>query len=546
MELKLQHLRFLQLLLVVVVVGLIAACSGNGEGSTTELSDNASKPAEQTGGAEPKEAEEQPKEQPEEPVELTIAMNIVTPKEDSYAKKYVEEKLNVKLNLINMDPASYAEQLNIRLASGEIPDLFFLPTLAQYADQGVLREITQEEIRREMPKYAESIDQLNEMIWLRPIVKGKGYSIPQYWAPGTYPFAGAFNATWLKNVGYDSPPATIDEMEDVLRKLRNDDPDGNGQKDTYGMSPAMQGSDTQAFSTIFGGFDTYPYYWLEQPDGTLAKGIVTSNVRDALKVLHKWYKEDLIDPEFLTQDHAMAMDKFVTGKVGYNEHNIINSWGVPEWEGTPANLLKQNTGNDLAVAPPLSGPYGPGANYAFGGYGTNIGMGAHLENDPVKVAKIYEILRAVTEDPEFFIAVMYGIEGETYEEKDGALVSTLDPNVAAQDYGLGGYFTFYMQIQTFLNQYAYNDHLEAAMLKNLTGNDGKPLPKKLNQIIVSLPSAAEYPDMGAFEREKVFAFITGGLDPNNDTVWEQFVQDWNSRGGDVLTKEANDIFAANR
>lgn len=40
---------------------------------------------------------------------------------------------------------------------------------------------------------------------------------------------------WLDNLGLKAP-ATLDEFEAVIRAFTEDDPDGNGKKDTYGFT----------------------------------------------------------------------------------------------------------------------------------------------------------------------------------------------------------------------------------------------------------------------------------------------------------------------
>lgn len=88
------------------------------------------------------------------------------------------------------------------------------------------------------------VDKYDPTAWNVAVVDGKNYGIPRIYGEGGSPFLPAYNNEWLKNIGYDAPPTTLEELEDVLTKFRNDDPDQNGKKDTYGMS--ARGKDGQS------------------------------------------------------------------------------------------------------------------------------------------------------------------------------------------------------------------------------------------------------------------------------------------------------------
>src|SRR5690606_34001955 len=113
------------------------------------------------------------------------------------------------------------------------------------------------------------------------------------------PFLPAFNAEWLKNIGYDAAPTTLEELEDVLIKFRNNDPDNNGKKDTYGIS--ARGKDTlgsnQIFNTVFAAYGIRSSGWLLQEDDTVQLSLVSEQAREVYRTLNRWYEAGIIDPE---------------------------------------------------------------------------------------------------------------------------------------------------------------------------------------------------------------------------------------------------------
>ncbi len=83
----------------------------------------------------------------------------------------------------------------------------------------------------------------------------------------------AWNAQWLLNTGITEIPVTLDDFEAAFRAFRNDDPDGNGSRDTFPMTAPGDREDAPKgfFDEFFGAFGTFPYEWVEK-DGKLVYG----------------------------------------------------------------------------------------------------------------------------------------------------------------------------------------------------------------------------------------------------------------------------------
>ena len=64
---------------------------------------------------------------------------------------------------------------------------------------------------------------------------------------------------WLDNLGLKMP-TTIEELKEVARAFTEDDPDGNGQNDTYGL--AVDGVEvlTKSIGTLEGFFECFGLY----------------------------------------------------------------------------------------------------------------------------------------------------------------------------------------------------------------------------------------------------------------------------------------------
>lgn len=111
---------------------------------------------------------------------------------------------------------------------------------------------------------------------------------------------------WLDECGLDTP-VTLEDWENVLRAF----------KDKYGA----QLSFTSDFSKKFGlanGTGAFTSlilgYYVE--DGQIKCANTQDEWKDYLEVLHRWYAEGLISPDFVTEDYTTLRAKVLNNEVG--------------------------------------------------------------------------------------------------------------------------------------------------------------------------------------------------------------------------------------
>ena len=98
---------------------------------------------------------------------------------------------------------------------------------------------------------------------------------------------------WIKKLGLEVPK-TLDEFYNVLTAFRNNDPNGNGKKDEVPLFERQEG-----VTPYLQLFDAYNSWHLR--DGKVVHGRTEEEYKNAMKELHKWYKEGLIDQEIFTR-----------------------------------------------------------------------------------------------------------------------------------------------------------------------------------------------------------------------------------------------------
>jgi len=513
---------FSLVLAAVFSTTLLGGCSGGSKGSQETPSSNASASADSGAGSV----------QP-----LTIKWLSFNPpdKDGNAVQKYLENRFNVKIENMRIDRSNWNDQLNIKLAGGDVPDVFWLwdaNDIMLYSQQGVLAELPTEEIKENMPKYAETVDQQDDKLWKYGMIDGKSYAIPLYWSVGSQPYVPGYNGKWLKAIGYSEPPTTLEELEDVFTKFTNDDPDGDGKKDTYGISAVGKGAIGIAFNAVFGAYGTKWNTWIKDKDGTLVNSMTTEPVKEAMTTLNKWYKKGIVDPEFITNDWNKYRQAFYNGKIGETE----TDWRYYYPTGLVYQELKKvDPDNEIITGKPVHGPYGEGVAHAFGVKNSYIGMGAQVAKDEKKKKKIYEILEALATDDEAYLMSYYGEEGTNYTLEDGAVVMKTEfaPEANRGSYGGGTFYGFFGSGKSSLMK----DFDFTKEQQDFAHKLGDGVQTLVDAKLFNVPAEKDYPDLPKMTDEYFIKFITGELNPATD--YDKFIDKWKKTGGEQITEQVN-------
>ncbi|MCR2822506.1 ABC transporter substrate-binding protein [Lederbergia panacisoli] len=301
----------------------------------------------------------------------------------SYVQKRLEEQFNVKIVNTKVDTWD-AEQTNLMVASGDLPDTFSFTaggqTPQEMFDSGLTRTIPKEMLEKYAPRYMKMLEE-NQPGPIMNLKKDTDNEYLQLIAQYAHVDGMAWGPTlrldWLENLGYEVPadakpvgPSggrekiyftehgyTLEELEKILKDFTFKDPDGNGKNDTYGILPANNNLNWAA--TLLGAFQLGNGYNFIEND-KLVRMEVSENYKDFLKVMARWYKEGIVDPEFTTLDEKMTWEKYKTGKIGYfiaqPAYLAMDDWTRGR---APQNIVESenSTAKVLATAPEI-GPDG--------------------------------------------------------------------------------------------------------------------------------------------------------------------------------------------
>lgn len=267
----------------------------------------------------------------EEPITITIGIPVNVSREfpegDSYENnvwsRAYEEKLNIKLELA-FSTSDSSDKVNAMIATGDIPDILLVnqTQLKMLSDSGLIRD----------DLYDVYMDNAGET--LRTIIEGVGgtaalrqctfdgklMAIPILnSSPGEAAPVLWLRTDWMNKLGLQDPQ-NWDDLLEIIRAFVNDDPDGNGEDDTVGVTFTKDLWGTFMLQGLFDVFNAHPMngFWVEDPEdpNKVIYGAFAEETRSALEVISDMYSEGLIDPEFAVNDGAAAQQRIASGKCG--------------------------------------------------------------------------------------------------------------------------------------------------------------------------------------------------------------------------------------
>jgi len=546
---KQRFIKFTALMVAILMaMTLFAGCVVKDSGEKTESGDNSKVDTSNDNSAS---AETKDKYQPIDGkvYEITyLTMTNAPVNEDSYMSKKFNELFNVKLKPQFVESSKWDDLLNIRLSSGDIPDVFPSKSsdrFLRYQHGELIQELPIEVIKKYAPDMLNAINRDDPNSWSVCTFEGKNYGIPYLNAEYLIRDAIVWRDDWLKDVGIETIPETIDQWEEALVKFRNDDPDQNDKKDTYGCSGTIIGPVFGAHGVMVDMW--WNAFWLEK-DGKIINSAIEPGAKEALKLLNKWYSMELIDPEFVAGENkggywAVSTD-FVNSRIGVSSMGSAYHWqkeGNGLVGGANYNELKKiNPNATYAFGNPPIGPDGKsrgttklplctGASYVFS---KNV--------EPDKLGRILQMFNWPMEDHKNYIFTRFGEEGihhiltkdAGYNVYNVAEPYKSDPARATGEVGYAAFF-WQADVNNFRKiKGAYFD----SFLKNGFDRYGiEDMGYKLY-----LPSGAKFAtDLQSSMQEAYINIITGKKPIEH---FDEFVEKWKKNGGEQLLKEANEHY----
>ncbi len=376
-----------------------------------------------------------------EPIKIAYVQpaDATVPVAEKAMTKEIFGATNIPVEWVEIPAAESAEKINLMLASGDYPDVFWngisSTMIAQYTNSGIFIP-TEDLIKEYAPTLAEILETHPEYDKLSYAPDGHKYGFPFIGeTQGLVTFPGPFliNKNWLDQVGKEVP-TTVDEFADCLRAFKEaGDLNGNGIDDEV------------PFSMEFGNFsliDSYDPFWyftgafgemipvgdknptanfLRLIDDKIVFAANNDSFRKTCDFFHQLYEEGLLDPDAFAPSGTGT--PLYINKLAQSEAVIgaCSLWAYDD------NFLDKSVSEQYVGIPRLTGPEGK--------CGTAPSTSEMQETSMVAITdkcKYPEVITSLVEyclDPKIAMTLNYGPIGVMFvEDENGRLHANLDEN----------------------------------------------------------------------------------------------------------------------
>lgn len=443
----------------------------------------------------------------------------------------LETRLNVQWDALITPQASYGERATTLIASGDMPDLFYINAgqtqapLLRYVTEGAFLDLTEYLTPDELQNYP-SLAKYLDIHWEAATLDGKIYGVPnpQRKAP-QLPF---YRNDWSKQV-IGGVPTNATEVHDMLVGMSTKDPDGNVNNDTWGI--AMY--DTYWSIGLIDRMFNVPNIW-KVDNGSFVRDFETQEWRDYLEYVRVLWEDGAYHPDATGMGFSDALSMFTSGRGG----TFTDGWKIFGPDGYLAMIHKYqpDATADYLLPPGVDG----GQGVAYNGTGT-FGVAAIpvTVTDPDRVRELLRIVDYLSAPygTEEYMFLQYGIEGVHYEINDNGFPVTNDRRMA--DWG---------QLTSYIGG-PLPVHIDP--VTPLLGPYMADLDRKALEIGIDDPAANLFSPTAISDTSGTDQGLT---DARNDFVLgrgsmadiDAAIEAWKNANGEQIRRELEDAWAANQ
>ncbi|MBQ6384000.1 MAG: extracellular solute-binding protein [Clostridia bacterium] len=455
----------------------------------------------------------------------------ITTYNDIEAVQAWEKATNVHIEWQIPPSGQEQENFNLMIASGDYPDLIF--DVAQYYVGGLDKAISDGVIVPLNDYMDNRLSDYNALISRNETVykdcKTDEGNFPAVYfinTPDQGPWYGmAIRQDWLDELGL-AAPVTYDDWHTVLKAF----------KDKYGSKSPLwlnyhAGDVFSVFSAGYGvsvlgasgaGFINV--------DGTVKYSPIEDGYRDYITMLHEWYEEGLIDPDFYSNTTATYIppdDLWATGNAGAWP-DIYTLLDIRPYMGADEN------NKDMNVVPIAAPVRNEGDTLHLRQYNFTRGTNACAISTACKNPELAAAYLNLGSKQEYAWLAYYGVEGDTYNVVDGKPVYT--DKILHNPDGLSASDAMTKFCFRSAGMYIWDRELQTAGPKALSAiNDIWPSNADGNYMMPNITMTSDEAnrysvlmgDISTFVEENTTKFILGSRDLSE---WDSYVQSVKSMG----------------
>lgn len=540
-----------------IVMFIVSACGSNTskEGSTDDTG------AESATNAEAETVFEKGKYDP--PIEIST---VIMPREytkgetkdNNVHDRWMLETLGMK-HKDTWYPAGsdqYKQQLQLALTSGEkLPDFVMVPTDAVLTNQLIDSEqfIPIDEL---FEKYASPVwkehAEKNPELWYPFTRNGKKWNLPIMEYTDNDDTLLWLREDWMTKLNLEEPK-TIADLEIIMDKFKNENPDGLAPNDVYPLAISLKNNTNTwmgGLDWLFGAYGSVQEQWNKDANGNLEYGSVNPGAKQALAKLQEWMEKGYIHPDAALWDEGKSAEIWTQGKAGV----LPGANWVPDWPAP--DLLKNVPGSEYKAYPVPAGPEGLiGTKWQNSGVNSSFMINKDAKH-PEAIILYYNYLLENLANPTAGSPYEYGFaQGYDWDIVDGKPTSDKEkikeffdkfPFITGPARIPGLYMESLVKLANGEEADTPYEKQQAQFRKPENWYAAKVVMSQLDIRKQNYFTGAATPAMiekwnllRQSELETFNKIIYGKLPVD---AFDEFVTNWNANGGEQVTKEVNEWF----
>jgi putative aldouronate transport system substrate-binding protein len=454
---------------------------------------------------------------------------------DNFMTQYIQKEFgdpnHIKVEFVTIPRSEEVENLNVLMKANQAPDIVFTylePVVTNLVAQGALTDLTSL-----IDQFGDDLKLvLGEEVLKYGVYDGKQYAIPAKRVLRAQSTT-MIREDWLQEVGLPLPE-TREEFYTALKAFKEKKPGEAGEDiipysliDYYHMLPIQ-----------------YSFWnWDEITDEDLyanPRWVMPGN-KEAFRFLNKLYHEGLIDPNFaFDRDMKQFQEDFINGRIGATTPNT----NEPVYMGYLAELKKHDPTAILTPIDPFTNANGKKAKPITEETGMYIMVPKFSKNAEAAVKYLNWMA-----DPEHYITLQNGIEGLTYNMKDGIPITLENEDTKLMMYNyfdyciiLNGKFISPTNEQLNVKANAFDPQYEEFTVKSIeyAMKDGIDIPR----IRTIIESEIKYMDVLTDKYDEIFVKVITAKPEQFDAVYDKEVEDYMAMGGEQVMNEKRIAYRA--
>ncbi len=332
--------------------------------------------------------------------------------------KYVQEKTGIEIEFIHPTVGSESEEFSIMVASGEYPDIIEYTWTAYSGgpgaaiNDGVIINLN-DVVANKAPNFSKLLADHPNIDKMVKTSSGDYYCFPFLRgteSPNSTQFSSGLilRKDVLDELNLEMPE-TIEEWDTVLRAFKD-----------YGFEVPFVTRNEWMKDVWSPGFDNWGDFYVD--NGIVKHGLIEDSRKDLIEQLRNWNADGLIDRDWLVADKSSNQTYFTTGKSAAVYAPF--GQGLGQYTQIMHDADPEITQEDIRCTVPVTSQKGQNTKFSkmnnlFDKSGVSCAITTQCKNVD---AAAWLIDWMYSEEGN--LCCNFGIEGETYEMKDGKPVYT--------------------------------------------------------------------------------------------------------------------------